>query len=369
MDKRYQVFISSTYEDLIDERQRVLKVLPELKCIPIGMELFPASDKKSWDYIKKVINNCDYCIVISAGKYGTIIDGEQISFTEKEYDYAIEKDIPVLPFIHEDIGSISSSKVDSDSAIRDKLNNFHKKLNSNHLCNFFQNKDDLVLKVSMSILQLSEENPAAGWIRTSDADEIYAQDKVKLLDQIEFLKKKLQSDATQPPPGSEEFAQGDDIFEIKNIPVELFSRDDLPDSDSIEDIDQPKPVDSNKVTIKLTWDEIIKNILPKLMFKQDNYQFGQIIKDFLYTRIDDKAYGSFFGKYLEDKRYYTISSCINEEYINIIKYQLLVLGCIKYVKSSVPALLDLEDLYWQITQYGEFKLMSAFAIRKNKRNL
>ena len=46
MDKRYQVFVSSTYTDLMDERKSVTQTLMELDCIPAGMELFPAVDEE-----------------------------------------------------------------------------------------------------------------------------------------------------------------------------------------------------------------------------------------------------------------------------------------------------------------------------------
>ena len=44
MEKRYQVFISSTFRDLVQERQEVLKAVLEIDHMPAGMELFPASD-------------------------------------------------------------------------------------------------------------------------------------------------------------------------------------------------------------------------------------------------------------------------------------------------------------------------------------
>jgi len=44
MDKRYQIFVSSTFADLKDERQQVIQALMEMDCIPSGMELFPAQD-------------------------------------------------------------------------------------------------------------------------------------------------------------------------------------------------------------------------------------------------------------------------------------------------------------------------------------
>jgi len=89
MEKRYQVFVSSTYEDLQPERQEVMHVLLELDCIPAGMELFPAANEDQWTLIKEVIDDCDYYIVIIGGRYGSVgTDG--ISYTEMEYRYASE---------------------------------------------------------------------------------------------------------------------------------------------------------------------------------------------------------------------------------------------------------------------------------------
>lgn len=54
MEKRYQVFISSTYSDLKSERQTVMQTLMEMDCIPAEMELFPSIDEDQWEYIKRV---------------------------------------------------------------------------------------------------------------------------------------------------------------------------------------------------------------------------------------------------------------------------------------------------------------------------
>ena len=85
MKKKYQVFISSTYKDLVDERAAVTQCLLDMGCIPVGMEQFPASNMSQMDYIKMMLDDCDYYVLILAGKYGTI-DSDGIGFTEKEYD-------------------------------------------------------------------------------------------------------------------------------------------------------------------------------------------------------------------------------------------------------------------------------------------
>lgn len=52
MDKRYQIFVSSTYADLREERSKVIQALMEMDCIPAGMELFPAADEDQWQFIR-----------------------------------------------------------------------------------------------------------------------------------------------------------------------------------------------------------------------------------------------------------------------------------------------------------------------------
>ncbi|WP_458789993.1 DUF4062 domain-containing protein [Yoonia sp. MH D7] len=108
MSKKYQVFISSTYTDLIDERKAVEETIIRAGDIPVGMEAFPAADDEQFEFIKTVIDNCDYYVLITAGRYGSLAE-DGLSYTEKEFRYAVEKEIPVLFFPHGDIGSISAA--------------------------------------------------------------------------------------------------------------------------------------------------------------------------------------------------------------------------------------------------------------------
>jgi hypothetical protein len=93
---KYQIFVSSTYEDLKEERDTAIKAILETGNIPVGMEMFSAGDEQQWELIKRQIEDCDYYVVIVAHRYGSM-DGS-ISYTEKEYDFAVEKKIPILGF-------------------------------------------------------------------------------------------------------------------------------------------------------------------------------------------------------------------------------------------------------------------------------
>jgi hypothetical protein len=67
MEKRYQVSVSSTFADLHQEREAVIRTLMEMDCIPAGMELFPAANEEQFKFIKKVIDDCDYYLLIIWG--------------------------------------------------------------------------------------------------------------------------------------------------------------------------------------------------------------------------------------------------------------------------------------------------------------
>ena len=97
-DIKYQVFVSSTFEDLEDERRSAFESILNVDHIPVGMELFQAGTDDQWSYIKRRIDSCDYYFVIIAERYGSIGPGGK-SYTQMEYEYAIENNIPVAAFL------------------------------------------------------------------------------------------------------------------------------------------------------------------------------------------------------------------------------------------------------------------------------
>jgi len=70
-NKRFQVFVSSTFDDLKEERSHVFDTITRMNYIPAGMEFFPAYDEDQLDFIKTIIDDSDYYAVITAGKYGS----------------------------------------------------------------------------------------------------------------------------------------------------------------------------------------------------------------------------------------------------------------------------------------------------------
>lgn len=175
MQKKYQIFISSTYNDLINERREVIQSLLELDCIPTGMELFQASNMDQWNWIKQVINDCDYFIVIIAGRYGTIHEKYGISYTEMEYRYALEINKPIIGFLYKNIDALPVNKSETNIESREKLIKF-RELASQKLVKYWNNEYELSSVVSRSIIQLIKTTPMPGWIKADKLPNMRKED-------------------------------------------------------------------------------------------------------------------------------------------------------------------------------------------------
>src|SRR5262245_1759494 len=111
MDRIFQVFVSSTFEDLRDERLQVSNALAKAGYIAAGMELFPASDQQQLEFIQRIINRSDYYVVLVGARYGSLADNG-LSYTENEFDHARSQGIPVLAFLPSDPSKIAVGKAE-----------------------------------------------------------------------------------------------------------------------------------------------------------------------------------------------------------------------------------------------------------------
>ena len=163
---KYQVFISSTYDDLRSEREQVLKAVLEMGHIPVGMEMFSAADEEQWKIITRQIDECDYYAVIVAHRYGTAVDG--VSFTEMEYDYAVSKGIPAIGFVIENSAAWPADRLETDAEKKASLDAFKAKVKRKPV-SFWTHEADLHGKFSISLMKQIASTKRPGWMRATDA--------------------------------------------------------------------------------------------------------------------------------------------------------------------------------------------------------
>ncbi len=249
---RYQIFVSSTYEDLRLERQQATQAILEAGCFPAGMELFPASDDSQWELIKKVIQESDYYVVILGAKYGSVAANGK-SYTEMEYDYAVEIGLPVLGFVKTDLDNLASKFVEPDSKLRKRLDEFRVKVMT-RTCRKFSNASELGMAVMKSVAHEVRVRPRTGWVRAeyarTDADrqrELKLEEvSQKSLAEIKRLERALRDRAilSEEIP-REQLAQGTDLFSF-----------------TVTFKDNSKQLVAERVDI--SWDEIFGCIAPSM---------------------------------------------------------------------------------------------------------
>src|ERR1041384_3538101 len=175
---KYQVFISSTFQDLKAEREQVVRACWEMGDIPVGMEMFNAADEEQWQIITNQIDVSDYYVVIVAHRYGSATD-DGISYTEKEYDYAVSMKIPILGFVIDTSVRWPPDWVDSDDQTKAKLESFKQKVRKKPV-SFWSSPEDLKTKFVISFVKQIEAKPRPGWVRADNVAGPQVGDEITL---------------------------------------------------------------------------------------------------------------------------------------------------------------------------------------------
>jgi hypothetical protein len=166
---RYQVFLSSTFEDLREERQEVTEALLNMRrCIPAGMELFGASSLPPWHIITRVLDLTDYFVLVLGSRYGSRPPESALSYTEMEYDYALQSGLPVLAFAASPSRAVRPAYAGGTEE-REALERFRDKVAASHLVQEWYTAGDLALKVTSALWSAFDDSPRPGWVRNSFA--------------------------------------------------------------------------------------------------------------------------------------------------------------------------------------------------------
>jgi len=341
MEKKYQVFVSSTYEDLRKERQEVIHALLELDCIPSGMELFPAADEDQWSLITGVIDECDYYILILGGRYGST-NADGIGYTEMEYKYALETGKPIIAFLHKDPDSLPKKNTEQSEEGQKNFQEFRNTAQQK-MCKYWSTPAELGSVVSRSLIMLQKKHPGTGWVRGNLVPEREASLEIlELRKEIERLEKKLNEARTQAPPGTEKLSQGGDQFDIAYTCSSRFGGDSY----------------SWNPTFETNWDDIFYQISPLLIHEATDVQIRTALNNFI-----EESEIPVLKKSKSGKGHYFRGVAISDDDFQTIKVQLRALGLI--TQSVKNRSVKDTKTYWTLTPYGDSIMSQLRAITKD----
>lgn len=325
-ERRYQIFVSSTFNDLKEERAIVTEAILEMNQMPYGMEVFPAANESQWEWIKRTIEESDYYIVIVGGKYGSINKKTGISYTEMEYRYAEEVGVPTIAFLVDESVDLARSKIETDPVRAEKLKAFRDYIESQKMRKSYTTKEDLKAKVITSLISLIRQSPREGWIRTKSLKNYTSNDEViQLMKENEELKSRLYNEYN--------LIDGEDIitinYQLSTLKVVLDNF-------------------SEKREINLTIEEIF---LLYSSFLYDNvcelWDFKEITETYIFNSISSKEIPKKINRQ-------TLEVIVADEELNKILIQLEAIDYITLARTHT----------WKLTEKGRKKYILTKAIKK-----
>ena len=198
MNKKLQVFVSSTYTDLIEERQAAVQAILDAGHIPAGMELFKAGNESQLKTIYRWIDESDVYMLILGGRYGSIETKSGKSYTQLEYEYALSKNIPVFAvvlsqkFLTQKINSLGLSNV-MEQITPDKYQSF-RSLVMSKIIREVDDCKDIKLAVHSTLNEFIYDYALTGWVRNSNENDTLQllKDNNSLIKENNSLNKEIQ---------------------------------------------------------------------------------------------------------------------------------------------------------------------------------
>lgn len=281
--KKLQVFVSSTYLDLQNERQAAVEAILKAGHIPAGMELFSAGNESQLETIRRWIDESDVYMLILGGRYGSVDPKTALSYTELEYDYAVSKEMPIFSVVITEPALDEKLKIDGKLAIEterpQELKLFRDKV-LNRISSFFQDPKDIKLAVHETLSDFMSRYSFKGWVSGAEIAESSAliEEISRLHKHNQNLEKELAELKQSAPaikskhssrPGDEELQEISDILESINITTQVLAPENPPKSYSVLQILNAKRDTlvtglANKAGMSDVQKLLYFNVMPKL---------------------------------------------------------------------------------------------------------
>jgi hypothetical protein len=203
-EKKLQIFVSSTFSDLRDERQAAVEAILTAGHIPAGMELFAAGDETQWTVIQRWIDDSDIYMLILGGRYGSVDTKTGKSYTQMEYEYAVSQNKPLFALV------LSEKAIDDkvDRQGKDvlelerggELRKFKEQV-MGRMVSICDDLKDIKIKIPIALRDIADRRDLIGWVRGDQAynSGLVAEEMARLTKENEELKQTVEkSDNSEP---------------------------------------------------------------------------------------------------------------------------------------------------------------------------
>lgn len=284
MNKKLQVFVSSTYTDLIEERQAAVEAILDAGHIPAGMELFKAG-KSQMKTIHKWIDDSDVYMLILGGRYGSIEETSGLSYTELEYRYALSQNIPVFAIVLDDSFLYTKAASDGKDTVfeKDNINKYNsfKDYVKTQIVKLAKNKDQItsIIHSQLNDIVSDPDYHLIGWIKNSSENnmEQLLKENFSLKQEINVLREQVASNRKESF-GNYSFAELVDLFKKKSFTIEAKKLLRIKEGATINALD----------LFILYYDYFVTGVPNNLFSSEYSYLYNYIIPYFVVFQLLEK---------------------------------------------------------------------------------
>lgn len=223
-DVRYQVFISSPFKGLEEQRKAAVEAVINWGHIPIALERFSARASSDRVVIKRAIQDSQVYILILGHRIGSLMPDTNITYTEFEFDLARQSGLAILAFIQS--SKEASSQLGVEGAISEKAAeiqrwaDFRERIKEHGYAQPWgkdSNFEELVSRSFRILLDDTKIEKTPGWVRANkEIDETgvrtalknsFVLDTVRNLNNFKLLDERCSQDVTLKEAAAEGFRE------------------------------------------------------------------------------------------------------------------------------------------------------------------
>lgn len=335
LDKRYQVFITTSGKEMQPERMVVSQTLIGMGFFSWGLE---QRTPLSTAFARRQIDDCDYVFLLLGSQYGEqSVSG--VSYLQLEYIYAVTKQKPIIVFMHESPELRDESLQETRQELKDRFTEFRHQLQKEvEQVITFRTLRDLEIGIRSYMPQMLERYPVLGWVRPRSIQV--------LQDEIDQLKLQLAQAKTQQNQANE-----DPFLSLPRVTMtDLFGLDYRMHAYQDGNFKELNPIR------EMTWAEILKILAVEFAEAAPEEYFSKVLNQFLNdTGLIDAQ------KYMP--RAHAISRCqINVRTLHMIKQQMRQNDWIVPVGRD-----DRQRMLWKVTDKSSLVIKNANSLGRPPR--
>lgn len=196
-EKRYYVYISTSFEHVKAERMKLQVALIDLNMFP--WEFNDRRTSLNTALIRKQIDESDYVIFLIGAKYGDL-SASGISYPHLDFLYAMSKQKNIICFVDALVMPRPAHERETNLEIQRKFHDFKLLLKKEVKFYYeFTNTQDLERNVKKKLQQIFKDEPAVGWVRPK-SNGVLHNEIVRLKQQNAELKLELEKNKYQATP-------------------------------------------------------------------------------------------------------------------------------------------------------------------------